>query len=52
MATQTKTKKTTALDYKVKDIQLANFGRKQIELAEHEMPGLMALRAEYAKQQP
>ena len=52
MATQTKTKKSTALDYKVKDIQLANFGRKQIELAEHEMPGLMALRAEYAKQQP
>ena len=52
MATQTKTKKTTALDYKVKDIQLANFGRKQIELAEHEMPGLMALRTEYAKQQP
>jgi adenosylhomocysteinase len=52
MATSTKTKKTQALDYKVKDINLAAFGRKQIELAEHEMPGLMALREEYKRQQP
>jgi len=52
MATSTKTKKTPALDYKVKDINLAAFGRKQIELAEHEMPGLMALREEYKRQQP
>jgi adenosylhomocysteinase len=34
-------------DYKVKDISLADFGRKEITIAEHEMPGLMALRAEY-----
>ena len=33
--------------YKVKDINLAAWGRKEIELAEAEMPGLMALRAEY-----
>ncbi|MEY2745687.1 MAG: hypothetical protein RL112_729 [Planctomycetota bacterium] len=52
MAASTKTKKNQALDFKVKDINLAAFGRKQIELAEHEMPGLMALREEYARQQP
>ena len=34
-------------DFKVKDINLANFGRKEISLAETEMPGLMALRNEY-----
>ena len=34
-------------DYKVKDIKLAEFGRKEISLAETEMPGLMALRSEY-----
>ena len=34
-------------DYKVKDIKLAEFGRKEISLAETEMPGLMALRKEY-----
>ncbi|QSB13902.1 adenosylhomocysteinase [Natronosporangium hydrolyticum] len=39
-------------DYKVADLSLAGFGRKEIQLAEHEMPGLMAVRAEYAKQQP
>ncbi|BDB56011.1 adenosylhomocysteinase [Flavobacterium ammonificans] len=38
--------------YKVKDISLAAWGRKEIELAEAEMPGLMALRAEYAAEQP
>jgi adenosylhomocysteinase len=38
--------------YKVKDISLAAWGRKEIELAEAEMPGLMALRAEYAVEQP
>jgi adenosylhomocysteinase len=43
---------TTATDYKVADISLAEFGRKEIQLAEHEMPGLMALRKEYAEQQP
>jgi adenosylhomocysteinase len=40
------------LPYKVKDIGLAEFGRKEIRLAEAEMPGLMALREEYADQQP
>ncbi len=39
-------------DFKVADIDLAGAGRKQIELAEHEMPGLMALRAEYYDEQP
>ncbi len=39
-------------DYKVKDITLAEWGRKEIELAEGEMPGLMALRAEYGAKQP
>ena len=34
-------------DYKVKDITLADWGRKEITIAENEMPGLMALRAEY-----
>jgi adenosylhomocysteinase len=38
--------------YKVADISLAGFGRKEIQLAEHEMPGLMATRAEYAAAQP
>ena len=35
-------------DFKVADLSLADFGRKEIRLAEHEMPGLMALREEYA----
>ncbi|MFD4248054.1 adenosylhomocysteinase, partial [Streptomyces sp. NPDC058525] len=39
-------------DYKVADIALAEFGRKEITLAEHEMPGLMSIRAEYAEAQP
>ncbi len=39
-------------DYKVRDLNLADWGRKEIELAEAEMPGLMALRAKYAGQQP
>ncbi|MFX4295226.1 adenosylhomocysteinase [Streptomyces bohaiensis] len=39
-------------DFKIADIALAEFGRKEIALAEHEMPGLMAIRAEYAEQQP
>ncbi len=40
------------LPYKVKDISLADFGRKEIELAEKEMPGLMALRGKYGKEKP
>jgi len=39
-------------DYVVKDISLADWGRKEIEIAETEMPGLMAVRAEFAKAQP
>ena len=39
-------------DYKVKDISLAEWGRKEIRIAETEMPGLMATRAEYGKAQP
>jgi adenosylhomocysteinase len=39
-------------DYKVADLSLAAFGRKEIQLAEHEMPGLMAVRREYADAQP
>ncbi len=44
--------KTAYLPYKVKDITLADWGRKEINLAEAEMPGLMALRTEYGKDQP
>ncbi|NHC13059.1 adenosylhomocysteinase [Motilibacter deserti] len=40
------------LDFKVADLTLAEFGRNELRLAEHEMPGLMALRAEYADSQP
>ncbi|CAM5565747.1 Adenosylhomocysteinase [Streptomyces avidinii] len=40
------------MDFKVADLSLAAFGRKEITLAEHEMPGLMAIRAEYAQAQP
>ena len=39
-------------DFKVADLGLAAFGRKEIQLAEHEMPGLMAIRAEFAESQP
>jgi adenosylhomocysteinase len=46
------TRVLTTDDYKVADISLAGFGRKEISLAEHEMPGLMALRAEYGDEQP
>ncbi|MFL5851540.1 MAG: adenosylhomocysteinase [Solirubrobacteraceae bacterium] len=47
MTTTTKTE-----DFKVADIGLADFGRREIELAEHEMPGLMATRREYAESKP
>ncbi len=50
MSTDTLTKTTT--DYKVKDINLADFGRKEVEIAQFEMPGLMATREKYAKEQP
>ena len=48
MNTTTQTKQ----DFKVKDLSLADFGRKEIEIAEVEMPGLMAIRAEYKGQKP
>jgi adenosylhomocysteinase len=40
------------MDFKVADLSLAAYGRKEIELAEHEMPGLMAMRERYGKEQP
>ena len=43
---------STRIKYKVKDISLADWGRKEIKLAEAEMPGLMALREEYGKTKP
>src|SRR6476660_6955637 len=43
---------TETTDYKVADIGLAEFGRKEITLAEHEMPGLMAMREEFGAQKP
>jgi len=46
------TKTIPYVPYKVKDISLADWGRKEIELAEAEMPGLMALREEYKDEQP
>ncbi|TDT41885.1 adenosylhomocysteinase [Maribacter spongiicola] len=46
------TKTIPYVPYKVKDISLADWGRKEIELAEAEMPGLMALREEYKNEQP
>jgi len=43
---------SSTTDFKVADTSLADFGRKEIQLAEHEMPGLMAIREEYAAAQP
>ena len=40
------------IDFKVADLSLAEWGRKELDLAEQEMPGLMALRAEFGKQKP
>jgi adenosylhomocysteinase len=45
-------KKAGRPPYKVKDLSLAEFGRKELRLAEQEMPGLMAVRARYAEKQP
>src|SRR5690348_11658428 len=44
--------RSATTDYKVKDISLAEWGRKEISIAEDEMPGLMALREEYRRAQP
>ena len=43
---------TAKQDFKVKDLSLAEWGRKAIEIAEHEMPGLMSIRRKYAPQKP
>src|SRR5216110_1768665 len=51
-STLSSTTPTDRPEFKVADLSLAAFGRKEIELAEHEMPGLMALRAEFADEQP
>jgi adenosylhomocysteinase len=50
MSTDTLTE--TKTDFKVKDINLADFGQKEIEIAQHEMPGLMATREKYRGEQP
>src|SRR5947199_3567947 len=52
MPTATATKSLSKPDYKVKDITLADWGRKEITIAESEMPGLMALREEYKGKKP
>ena len=44
--------KSAKADFKVADLSLADWGRKELQVAEHEMPGLMALRAKYAKTKP
>src|SRR5438067_359034 len=49
---KTSTKERTETDYKVADISLADFGRKEISIAEKEMPGLMAIRKKYAEAKP
>eukprot|EP01108_Squamamoeba_japonica_P003326 TRINITY_DN2712_c0_g1_i5.p1 TRINITY_DN2712_c0_g1~~TRINITY_DN2712_c0_g1_i5.p1 ORF type:complete len:502 (-),score=288.68 TRINITY_DN2712_c0_g1_i5:93-1529(-) len=50
--TTTQTFSDAGLKYKVRDITLAEFGRKELDIAEHEMPGLMAIREEYGASQP
>src|ERR1700733_2114131 len=52
MSTSTKPKTAPATDYVVKDIGLAEWGRKEVSIAETEMPGLMATREEFGTQQP
>jgi adenosylhomocysteinase len=42
----------TAVEYKVADLSLADWGRKEISIAEHEMPGLMSIRRKYSKEKP
>src|ERR671939_1889572 len=48
----TATQNQTAADFKVADLSLADWGRKEISIAEHEMPGLMAIRQKYAREKP
>src|ERR1700750_1277355 len=52
MPTQATVKKAAAQDYVVKDIGLAEWGRKEIKIADIEMPGLMATREEFGAKQP
>src|SRR4030095_13674371 len=52
MSTMTRSKIDFDLKHKVKDISLAEWGRKEIKLAEAEMPGLMSLRKEYGAEKP
>src|SRR4051794_8852649 len=52
MSAMTPTATRTDTDFKVADLSLAEFGRKEITLAEHEMPGLMSIRREFADAQP
>ena len=52
MTIATQAEKRERADYKVADLSLADFGRKEITLAEHEMPGLMSLRREFGPSQP
>lgn len=40
------------MDYKVADINLADFGRRELDVAEYEMPGLMSVREKYSKEKP
>src|SRR4051812_50130229 len=48
----TATLNPTATEYKIADMSLADWGRKEISVAEHEMPGLMSIRRKYAAQKP
>ena len=43
---------SNGIEFKIADLSLAEFGRKELDLAEYEMPGLMSLRREYAEVQP
>src|SRR5262245_49551512 len=52
MSTATSTPTSADLDFRVADLSLAEFGRKEIRLAEHEMPGLMATREEFSSSKP
>ena len=52
MNAELKPNSTKTTEYKVADISLAGWGRKEIAIAENEMPGLMGLREEYAGQKP
>ena len=52
MSTLSKSAIDFSLPYKVKDMSLAEWGRKEIQMAEHEMPGLMSIRKKYAPSKP